>query len=396
MSIRWTYLQLRSLGCIVLFTYLMHFGGDRVAADGPFEFDTLQLTLRETVTLDSNVLRLGDLCAFPPGDDAAASLEDLPIAPTPRVGITQSWSRDDLEKCLTLRGVASDNIRWLGADSVRVQRGAASENFPSQTTGLDSTRLRSAPPDAAQVDSSALSTAEFTPAFMTPVSLSQAERVVISAIQSYLQVKSGGAGKWGIQPKIPAQFAKDLMQRRQIISIAGGNPPWDGQQTFSLLIRTADGETVVDVPTEVRLPDLVVAAKGPLARDRVIQESDLVWLALPPASRISADECFTDLQAVIGKQLRRAVSTQQPIRVTEVGEPFAVHTGETVNISVYAGSVRVESFGRAIESGAVDDVVQIEVLPQRKRIAARVVSERSVEIIAGGGPMAITEPRAKP
>jgi flagella basal body P-ring formation protein FlgA len=110
-----------------------------------------------------------------------------------------------------------------------------------------------------------------------------------------------------------------------------------------------------------------------------------VWLALPPASKISPEDCFSDFESLVGKQLRKAVSTQQPIRNQDVGDPFAVQAGESVTIAVLAGSVRVEAYGRALESGAVDEMIQVEVLPQKKRVAVRVAAERRVEVIAGSG-----------
>jgi flagella basal body P-ring formation protein FlgA len=111
----------------------------------------------------------------------------------------------------------------------------------------------------------------------------------------------------------------------------------------------------------------------------------LVWLSLPPASKISPDDCICDFDQLVGKQLRKSVSTQQPIRNQDVGAPFAVQAGESVTIAVVAGAIQVATQGRAMESGAIDDTIQVEVLPQKKRIAARVTAERRVEVIAGGG-----------
>jgi hypothetical protein len=38
-----------------------------------------------------------------------------------------------------------------------------------------------------------------------------------------------------------------------------------------------------------------------------------------------------------------------------------------------------------MESGAIDETIQVEVLPQKKRVAARIAAERRVEVIAGSG-----------
>lgn len=352
--------------------------------------EALRLVLKNEVTVHSNVLRLRDVCDVDQSGEWAKSVQDVPLAPTPRAGIVQSWTREDLAKFLTLRGIEPASVRWEGSEVVRVLRDQL--DSPQQDV-VPASAIRTAPSpargtssDGASLDEA--SSRDFAPAFVTPVTLSQAERVVASVLESYLHLKTGAQGKWTIKPTIPPKHASDLAQRRQIVSVAGGEAPWEGHQRFSLLMRTSAGESVIDVEADVRLPMMVVAAKGPLAKGRILQESDLVWLALPPNSKMNPEECFTDFESLLGKQLRKSVSTQQPFRLAEVGAPHAVQTGDSVTIAVLAGSVRVEAYGRAIESGAIDDMIQVEVLPQRKRVAARVVSDRRVEIIAGGpGPI---------
>lgn len=336
------------------------------------------LVLRSEVTVASNVLRLRDLCDMDQANDVARAFQDMPLAPTPQAGKTQTWSKDDIEKMLALRGLETAKIRWSGPPVVQVARAQGDVHTQGVATASAITPAR---PNTNKPNQPH----DFSPAFTNPVSITQAERVVTSAIESYLQLKTGTQGKWRIKPAIPPQHANALMQRRQIVSVAGGQEPWEGNQKFSLLLRTTEGESIVDVEAEIRLPMMVVAAKGPIARGRVIQDTDLVWLALQPASRIDPEDCFTDFESVVGKQLRKAVSTQQPLRSKDLGDPFAVQVGDSVTIAVLAGSVRVESFGRAIESGAIDEMIQVEVMPQKKKIAARVVAERRVEVIAGSG-----------
>jgi flagella basal body P-ring formation protein FlgA len=336
--------------------------------------EEIALTLREEIAVASNVLRLRDVCDMRQSNDVAKALQDIPIAPTPRSGIRQAWARDDIAKVLSMRGLNPVSIRWSGSEIVHVSR--VESNFVQPASAVESKTSETTQPSNRR---------DFAPAFTTTVSISQAERVVASAIEAYLQLKTGTHGKWRIKPNIPPQHANAFLQRRQIVSVAGGQEPWEGNQKFALLLRTSEGETVVDIDAEIRLPMMVVAAKGPIARGRVLQESDLVWLALPPASKIAPEDCFSDFESLVGKQLRKAVSTQQPIRAQDVGDPFAVQVGDSVTIAVLAGSVRVEAYGRALESGAVDEMIQVEVLPQKKRVAARVAAERRVEVIAGSG-----------
>jgi flagella basal body P-ring formation protein FlgA len=336
--------------------------------------EPISLVLRSDCQIASNVLRLRDVCDLSQSNATSQALADVPLAPTPRMGTKQLWTRDDITKVLSLRGMDPKSILWSGAETVQVLR--------SQSAAV---AKASASQPATSLETQRVDHREFSPAFTTPVAISQAERVVTSAIESYLQLKSGSQGKWRIKPTIPPQHANALLQRRQIVSVAGGQEPWDGNQRFALLLRTPEGECIIDIEAMVRLPAMVVAAKGPLARGRILKDTDLVWLSLPPASKISPDDCICDFDQLVGKQLRKSVSTQQPIRNQDVGAPFAVQAGESVTIAVVAGAIQVATQGRAMESGAIDDTIQVEVLPQKKRIAARVTAERRVEVIAGGG-----------
>ena len=362
----------------ILAASALFWGGTSIASPEDPQ-DEVVLFLRPETATASNVLRLRDICDMSQSNDAANAMADIPIAPTPRIGTPQAWTREDVIKVLSIRGMDPKSIRWSGSDTVNVVR-TPNSSLVKASASQSSTSQASASSLEPRTDHR-----EFSPAFTNPVAISQAERVVTSAIESYLQLKTGSQGKWKIKPAIPVQLASALLQRKQIISIGGGQEPWEGNQRFAILLRTPEGESIVDIEAEIKLPMMVVAAKGPLARGRILQETDLVWMSLPTASKISPDECISDFDQLIGKQLRKAVSTQQPIRNQDVGDPFAVQAGDSVTIAVLAGSIRVEAHGRAIESGAVDEMVQVEVLPQKKRVAARVAAERRVEMIAGSG-----------
>jgi flagella basal body P-ring formation protein FlgA len=342
------------------------------------EDDHLTLELRPAASITSNVLRLRDVCELSQANQTTLALRDIPLAPSPRPGVSQTWTREDISKVLGLRGLDSSNILWTGSESSQVVR-ISKETRPEEVATASATTLSNVDGMPQRHED------EFAPAFTTPVTIAQAERVVASAIESYLQLKSGASGKWRVKPVIPPRHASALMQRRQIISVAGGKEPWEGDQKFTLLLRTTEGESAIDIAADIQLPKMVVAAKGPIARGRILQEADLVWYALPTASKIAPEDCYCDFESLLGKQLRKAVSTQQPIRFQDVGEPYAVQAGDSVTIAVLAGSVRVEAYGRAVESGAIDEMIQVEVLPQKKRVAARVAAERRVEVIAGNG-----------
>lgn len=373
---------------------------------------TVKLALKSRTQVDGNMLKLSDLVEMTGSDAIIHSIGDLPVAPSPRNGSTQTWERNDIERILELRGIASNAIHWNGAYQCAVTRvrnnpadpvtspttiksnppvQPATFNEPTtrpqNNTAFTSTSIPAqpnAPNGIASQPSTTSSNLQFTPAFSNANTVTQAERVVIAAIESYLQTKTASDGRWIIRVKVPTEYAKTLLQRRQITGIAGGIPPWDGDQEFVLLIKTPQGEQSVTIHANVRLPEMVVAANRPLAKGYIVREEDLVWIAIPRGAPFGPEDCFTDFQSVVGRQLRKAVSTQQAIRQNEVGAPTVVHAGDMVALNVVAGAVNVATNGRAIEAGGMDDLIQVEALPSRQKIMARVTGEKTVEAIANG------------
>jgi flagella basal body P-ring formation protein FlgA len=127
---------------------------------------------------------------------------------------------------------------------------------------------------------------------------------------------------------------------------------------------------------------MVVAAKRPLAKGYVLKEEDLEWIPMPRGLSYGPETCFTKPELAVGQQLRRAMSTQQVIQINEVGPPTIIQVGDLIGISIVSGGVTVETNGRAIEAGALDDLIQIEVQPHRKRVLARITGDRMAEVIS--------------
>ena len=353
----------------------------------------LELMLRAQAECPSNLLLMSDIVNVQGSDALVQQIIDVPLAPAPRMGNDQTWTRRDVEKMLSLRGISSDLIRWQGAmdctvrrvDGQRLDRRIAknSDEYNSTTAPL------AAQPAGHQVlidnkSTGTLDKTQFTTPFITPTTVSQAERIAAAAIENYLQTKTASTGRWEIQVHMPTEHAKILTQRRQILGIAGGHPPWEGKQNFIFLIKGPVGEQSIDIPATVKLPEMVVAANRPLAKGYVLKDVDLTWIPMPRGLNYGPEDCFAQTDLLVGKQLRRAMSTQQVIRLNEVGPPVIIHVGDLVAIGIVSGGVTVETNGRAIEPGAMDDLIQIEVQPHRKRVLARVTGDRTAEVISNG------------
>jgi flagella basal body P-ring formation protein FlgA len=214
--------------------------------------------------------------------------------------------------------------------------------------------------------------------------IAQAERIASTAIEKYLQTKMNSTVDYTIRPEISTEIAPRLLQMRQIVGVDGGLPPWDGEQNFEFLVKGPTGEMVVPIKAIIELPELVVAASKQLAKGRVIREEDLILIPMPRGSKESADRCFTEVQDLIGKELKRSMSTQQVVLRQDAGSPTLIHSGDAIKLEVIAGSLVVETNGKAIESGGLDDLIHVESLDSRKRLLARVTGERVVEVVSQG------------
>ena len=369
----------------------------------------IELLLRARAECPSNLLLLSDLVSAKGSDVLVQQIVDVPLAPAPRIGNSQVWTRSDIEKSLSLRGIPSDVLRWGGAMECSVRRieGTRVEKNSVKNSGEINSKESSLAVQLAGYQESlgnkdnpaikdtsrskeAIDKSQFTTPFTTPATITQAERTVASVIENYLQTKTASAGGWNIKVDIPSEHAKTLTQRRQILGIAGGQPPWDGKQDFNLLIKEPAGEQSITISATIKLPEMVVAANRPLSKGYVLKEEDLVWIPMPRGLTYGSEDCFSQTETLVGKQLRRAMSTQQVIRLNEIGPPMIIHVGDLVAIGVVSGGVTVETNGRAIEAGAIDDLIQIEIQPHRKRVLARVTGDRTAEVIANGAPNAPT------
>lgn len=378
--------------------------GRQIASDAKTQpKSSVDLLLKSRSDCPSNLILLSDLVSVQSSDARIKDLIDVALGPAPKLGHDQSWTRSDVEKALALRGVPREAIQWKGAAECQVRRTAgprirsldgknsddtntqnsvtnsrlasyqnASGNGTTQTNGDSSNSLQ--PIDKSQ----------FTPPFITPANVSQAENLAALAIGDYLRTKTDSAGRWNIKVNMPTEHTKTFSLRNNILGVAGGQPPWDGPQEFVFRVMGKNGEQVIPISATVKLPEMVVVAKRALSKGYVLQETDLDWIPMPRGLNYGPEDCFSRSDQLVGQQLRRAMSTQQVIRLKEVGPPTVVHVGDLVTIGIVSGSVSVETNGRAMESGAMDDLIQIEVQPHRKRVMARITGDRAAQVISNG------------
>ncbi|MGN6133300.1 MAG: flagellar basal body P-ring formation chaperone FlgA [Aureliella sp.] len=327
----------------------------------PSSADEIVLMFRREPRCQSQVVRVGDLIEVAGSSDRTLDdLLEIPLAPAPQIGVAQEWTAEDVLRHLQLRGLSQRRLRWSGPRSVKLFRVAES------AVELDRTQL--------------------APAFVQDRTLAQAEANLAQAAREYLWLKTGERTQWRITAKVPTEHAQALSQRRNIQTIGGGTAPWIGEQELLVGYVQANKPFEISVPVTIELPPTIVVTTRPMRRDEVIDESALAYGPLPERMDDQAEEYFTDFAQLVGKQLRRSMSTGLPIPRSAIGEPIVVSSGELIEVESVAGTISVKTAARALSGGAVGDLINIELLSTRKRLAATVVGPLQVRI-AGGAPV---------
>ncbi len=316
---------------------------------------TIKLSLKPKVYCEKNIVELGDIAELSGSESILQSVRRLPLGPAPIGGSRQNWHQEDVLRLLQLRGIDPKIVQWGGDDECQVVREAP----PTTTKAVD-----------------------YTPSNLTPQATTVAERTVASLLATYLKTKSIDATSWTIKPTIPIEHTKLLSQRNVIKGIAGGAEPWTGNQKFALLIKSGKDELEIEIDAVVQPPSMVLGANGPLSKGHVISESDLKLVRLTSSMKAGEQDCFQDAQVIIGKELRRNISTGQPFLHGDTGPASIVRAHDLVEIQVVAGAVVAQTPGRAMQSGGLDEVIEVEVAGTKKRLAARIVGGNIVEAIA--------------
>ncbi len=95
----------------------------------------------------------------------------------------------------------------------------------------------------------------------------------------------------------------------------------------------------------------------PLARGEIIQRADIVMERRPKAE--VGSDFVSDAGLAVGLSVRRALRPGQVLRQADLMKPELVQRNENVTLIFEAGGILLTSRGKALESGAEGDVVNV-------------------------------------
>jgi flagella basal body P-ring formation protein FlgA len=91
---------------------------------------------------------------------------------------------------------------------------------------------------------------------------------------------------------------------------------------------------------------------------------------------------FASLDDVVGKEAARNIPAGQTLDNQYVRSPLLVKRGDVVDLFARAAGVQVSTKARAREEGSHGDLINVELLADRRPLLARVCGIQEVEILA--------------
>lgn len=153
---------------------------------------------------------------------------------------------------------------------------------------------------------------------------------------------------------------------------------------FAAIIEAGAGQT----PTRLRVTGRVfsVSEVPVLARamqkGEVIGENDIEWKPMREAQIQRG--VLTELDQVIGQQLRHAARPGQPLRGADVQRPVLVAKNSLVTMRLNTGGLSLTAQGRAVEDGGEGDAIRVTNVQSKLTVTARVEAEGIVSVLPAG------------
>lgn len=94
-----------------------------------------------------------------------------------------------------------------------------------------------------------------------------------------------------------------------------------------------------------------------------------------------ATNLLVDPERLIGQAVHRSVSAGKPIRVGDVRAPRLVEKGRIVVVSLNTGTMTLTVQGRAMENGAMGDVIRVQNTKSNMIIDAEVTGDGRLEVV---------------
>ena len=135
----------------------------------------------------------------------------------------------------------------------------------------------------------------------------------------------------------------------------------------------------VYVPAEVEILEMVAVAKTDLFKGTRLTSN---LLELQPRKTSTSGHGFaTEIDAVIGKNLKRSLRKGDRIRLSGLTSPTVIKRGDFVSVKASSGTISVVTKGTAMSSGRVGEQIRIKNNRTARILKARIIAPGKVRVI---------------
>lgn len=284
------------------------------------------VALRRHVTVEGETVRLSDLF------DGVPSEQDKPILRAPELGKTVT-----LDMAYLTRLAQTEGLNWTPlsqSEQVSLSRASSLISAEEILAAVGRELTQKGMPTTAELEVSPPLTSIPIPAGTTP------------AIDVYDVTYSRTDGRFGVRVSIrPAQAAPIQL------SLNG--------QAFE----------TIDIP--------VLATS--VTRGQVLESKD-IGFTRQRLSSLQGSDVMTDFDQVLGKAARRVMHNGEVFRSRDLERPAMVTKGSIVTMVLKTPMMQLTAQGRALQDGAMGDVIKVQNPRSGKTVLGTVIESRTVAI----------------
>jgi flagellar basal body P-ring formation protein FlgA len=295
-------------------------------AEEPADASEIGLTLKESVMVNDDVVRLGDLFEQP------LSMGDAPVAQAPLPGQTIVLDNRFLRSL-----IRAYSLDW--APTTRYQRVLVARQSQRIDPALVTQQVKDALRDYLDTDK------EVELAF----DVGDINLVLPTNVEATFSVQD---------------IRFDPTSQRFAVQLV---VPANGPTLISRLVAGSVYETV----------QLPVLARS-VAPGEVIQLADLDWMAIR-IDRVAAN-AVTDPKQLIGFTARRPLRSSQMLRMSDITMAPAIHRGSMVTLMVQTENMTLTAQGRALEDAAIGQPIRVVNTMSNKPLTGIVKDQTTVVI----------------
>ena len=132
------------------------------------------------------------------------------------------------------------------------------------------------------------------------------------------------------------------------------------------------------VPAKVEIFANVVVASQNLQRGDILQEADLITLKMNTSH--AGYGHVEKMERLLGMELKRAINSGAPIRLSHVKSPDIVKKGEKVQLTARTRGLAVITSATALANGHAGEQIRVQNSESKRVVDAMVVAPGAVEI----------------